>query len=134
MIVVGQGEQGARRPHVRHPVVGNIVSQTVAHILIASVEQQVDGVRANGAYRKRVALAGQGIPPRRALPGDAGEAGGHGLNALALLVLVELADVFVLEAVRGDLMAVLQDRPHHGRIEFGDDSRDGESGGHTEAL
>ena len=117
MIVVGQGEQGARCLHVRRPVVRNIVGKTIAHIRVASVEQQVDGVRADGADRKRVALAGQGVPSRWALPGDAGEAGGRGLDALAFLVFSELADVFVLEAVRGDLVAVLQDRPHRGRIE-----------------
>ena len=60
MIVVGQGEQGARRPHVRRPVVGNIIGETVTHVRVASVEQQVDGVRADGADRKRIALAGQG--------------------------------------------------------------------------
>jgi hypothetical protein len=29
---------------------------------------------------------------------------------------------------------VLQDRPHRGRIDVGDDGRAGESGGHAEAL
>ena len=91
-------------------------------------------MRADGADRKRVALAGQEVPSRRALPGDVGEAGGRGLDALAFLVFSELADVFVLEAVRGDLVAVLQDRPHHGRIDVSDDGRDGEGGGHAEAL
>src|SRR5207247_1436391 len=38
MVVVGQGEQGTRRLHVRHPVVGHIVGETIAHIFIASVE------------------------------------------------------------------------------------------------
>jgi hypothetical protein len=90
--------------------------------------------RADGADRKRVALAGQGVPSRRALPGAAGEAGGRGLDALAFLVFSELADVFVLEAVRGDLVAVLQDRPHRGRIDIGDDGRDGKGGGHAKAL
>src|SRR5215475_11867287 len=106
MIVVGQGEQGARRTCGRRPVVRNIVGKTIAHIRVASVEQQVDGVRADGADRKRVALAGQRVPSRRTLPGDASEAGGRGLDALPLLVFVELADVFVLKAVRGDLVAV----------------------------
>ena len=86
MIVVGQGEQGALGPHVRRPVVGNIVGETITHVRVASVEQQVDGVRADGADRKRIALAGQGVPSHRALPGEAGEAGGCGLDALPLLV------------------------------------------------
>src|SRR5262249_9631476 len=46
----------------------------------------------------------------------------------------ELADVFVLKAMRGDLVAVLEDRPHRGRIEFGNDGRDSEGSGHAEAL
>ena len=39
MIVVGQGQHGTRRLDLRHPVVGNVVGETVPHILIAGIDQ-----------------------------------------------------------------------------------------------
>jgi len=85
VIIVGQREQAAPGVDIRYPVVRHIVRQTVAHVGVASVDEEFDRVRADRADRKVIALTRQRIPASGALPGDPSQAVGRRLNTRPLL-------------------------------------------------
>ena len=84
MVVVRQRQQGAAGGELADPVMRNVIGEPIAEVAIATVDQQVDRMRADRAAGERITLARQAEPAQRAGAGGfghpfrgGGEAGGR---------------------------------------------------------
>ena len=101
----------------------HIVGQSVAHVLVACVDQQIHRMRADRAAGERIVLPRQTEPAGRPLSGRARQNVGRQIEPRLLVRRAKSADILMLQSVRRDLMTFGDQRAQPLGAQLRDDGR-----------